>query len=40
MEPSTEIRDALLTFYAKRSIGDAASFNDLVSTQPTSSGPA
>ncbi len=35
MQDSTEVRDALLNFYAKRTIGDAASFDDLVSTQPT-----
>jgi len=35
MQPSGEIRDALLTFYAKRTIGDAASFDELVSTETT-----
>ncbi len=35
MESSDSVRDALLRFYAKRSEGDAASFDDLVSTRPT-----
>jgi hypothetical protein len=35
MQPSAEVRHALLNFYAKRTAGDAASFDDLVSTEPT-----
>jgi len=35
MQPSADVRDALLNFYAKRSAGDAASFDELVSTEPT-----
>ena len=35
MQDSTDIRDALLNFYEKRTRGDAASFDELVSTQPT-----
>jgi len=35
MQPSNAIRDALLNFYAKRTVGDAASFDDLVSSETT-----
>lgn len=35
MQPSAEVRDALLNFYAKRTAADAASFDELVSTEPT-----
>ena len=35
MQESSEVRDALLNFYAKRTVGDATSFDDLVSTEPT-----
>ena len=35
MQPSSEVVDALLNFYVKRTQADAASFDDIVSTQPT-----
>lgn len=35
MQESTAIRSALLNFYAKRSVGDAVSFEELVSAEPT-----
>lgn len=35
MQESDDVRDALLNFYAKRTVGDAASFDELVSTETT-----
>ncbi len=35
MQESTAVRDALLDFYTKRTIGDAASFDQLVSSETT-----
>jgi len=35
MQESTAVRDALLNFYALRTAGDAASFDDVVSTEMT-----
>ena len=35
MQESTDVRDALLNFYAKRTVGDADSFDELVSTEST-----
>ncbi|MGH2462892.1 MAG: nuclear transport factor 2 family protein [Candidatus Limnocylindria bacterium] len=35
MQPSADVRAALLDFYAKRTVGDAASFDELVSEKPT-----
>jgi hypothetical protein len=35
MQESVEVRNALLNFYAKRTAGDAASFDALVSSEPT-----
>lgn len=35
MRESTAVVDALMNFYAKRSVGDAASFDELVSTHLT-----
>lgn len=35
MQDSSDVRDALLNFYAKRTAGDAASFDELVSSTPT-----
>lgn len=35
MKPSTTVLAALFDFYARRTVGDLASFDDLVSEQPT-----